>query len=104
MKSGHVGLAIIINKYDGIDLPGDACRLLVIDGLPNIRSEYDAYEQNANHKNRRICSEQIQKIEQGMGRGVRSNTDYCAVVLMGKSLADIIYTSGGLDFFSDANS
>lgn len=50
MKSGHVGLAIIINKYDGIDLPGDACRLLVIDGLPNIRSEYDAYEQNANHK------------------------------------------------------
>lgn len=102
LKSGHVGLAIIINKYDGIDLPGDACRLLVIDGLPNIRSEYDAYEQNANHKNRRICSEQIQKIEQGMGRGVRSNTDYCAVVLMGKSLADIIYTSGGLDFFSDA--
>lgn len=102
LKASHVGLVIIINKYDGVDLPDDACRLLVIDGLPNTRSEYDAYEQNANLRNRRICSEQIQKIEQGMGRGVRSNTDYCAVVLMGKSLADIIYTSNGFDFFSDA--
>lgn len=102
LKNGHVGLTVLVNKYDGIDLPDDACRVLVIDGLPNMRSEYDCFEQNANPLNRRLCSEQIQKIEQGMGRGVRSNTDYCAIVLMGRGLADIIYTSEGYSYFSDA--
>jgi len=30
LKDGHVGLTVLINKYDGIDLPGEACELLVI--------------------------------------------------------------------------
>lgn len=102
LKNEHVGLVVLINKYDGIDLPDDACRILVIDGLPNMRSWYDSYEQNATPSNKRLCSEQIQKIEQGMGRGVRSNTDYCSVVLMGRRLADVLYTSSGYDYFSQA--
>ncbi len=102
LKNEHVGVAVLINKYDGVDLPEDACRLLVIDGLPNMRSYYDAYEQNATPNNKRLCSEQIQKIEQGMGRGVRSNTDYCSVILMGRGLADVLYTSGGYNYFSEA--
>lgn len=102
LKSSHIGLAVLVNKYDGIDLPDDSCRILVIDGLPKMRSEYDCFEQNANPLNKRLCSEQIQKIEQGMGRGVRSNTDYCTIVLMGRGLADIIYTSDGYNYFSEA--
>ena len=102
LTQNHVGLVVIINKYDGIDLPNTACRILAIDGLPTMRSLYDAFEKNATPRNKRLCGEQIQKIEQGMGRGVRSNSDYCAVCLIGRTLADIIYTSGGIDFFSDA--
>ncbi len=34
LRDGHVGLVVLVNKYDGIDLPGDACRILVLDGLP----------------------------------------------------------------------
>src|SRR5699024_10079617 len=30
----HSGIVVIVNRYDGIDLPDDACRLLVIDSLP----------------------------------------------------------------------
>ena len=102
LKAGYIGLVVLINKYDGIDLPEDACRLLVIDGLPQMRSLYDCFEQNATPLSSRLCSEQIQKIEQGMGRGVRSNTDFCVVVLMGRALADTIYTANGFDYFSDA--
>ena len=102
LKAGHVGLTVLINKYDGIDLPDSACRILVIDGLPKMRNEYDSFEQNANPLNRRLCSEQIQKIEQGMGRGVRSNSDYSVVILLGRGLADIIYSSEGIGYFSDA--
>ena len=36
LKAKHVGLTVLINKYDGIDLPGTACELLVIDGLPEV--------------------------------------------------------------------
>jgi len=102
LKTTHVGLTVIINKYDGVDLPETACEILAIDGLPVMRSEYDAFEQNANPTNRRLCCEQIQKIEQGMGRGVRSNTDHCVVFLLGRALVDIIYGSDGYLFFSDA--
>ena len=97
-----VGLTILVNKYDGIDLPDDACRILVIDGLPIMRSEYDIAIQGMNPNDKRICREQIQKIEQGMGRGVRSNNDYCLVVFMGDKLADAIVNQHGEDFFSSA--
>ena len=103
LKSGtHVGLTVLVNKYDGIDLPDGACRILVIDGLPAMRSEYDIIIQSMNPNDKRICREQIQKIEQGMGRGVRSNSDYCVVVLMGDQLAEALVNQNGEQFFSRA--
>lgn len=103
LKNGTFkGLTILVNKYDGIDLPDDACRFLVIDGLPAMRSSYDSVIQGVNPKDKRICREQIQKIEQGMGRGVRSNSDYCVIVFMGDKLADVIVNQGGDHYFSKA--
>lgn len=50
LKSGeHVGKIIFVNRYDGIDLPGDACRMLVIDGLPPLNSIKDRYIQSVAH-------------------------------------------------------
>lgn len=102
LKSGHVGLAVLVNKYDGIDLPDEACRILVIDGLPNMRSEYNSFIQSVNPSSKELLREQIQKVEQGMGRGVRSNNDYCVAVLMGKGLSDIIIRANGKQYFSKA--
>ena len=96
------GLTILVNKYDGVDLPEDACRFLVIDGLPTVQREYDNVVYNMNPNDKRICRELVQKIEQGMGRGVRSNDDYCVVVLMGNKLADVLINQGGETFFSKA--
>lgn len=100
--NGHVGLVVFINKYDGVDLPDDACRILVIDGLPDMRNEYNKFIHNVNPRSNRLISEQVQKIEQGMGRGVRSNNDYCVAVLMGKGLSDIVIRVDGYKFFSKA--
>ena len=46
--------------------------------------------------------EQVQRIEQGMGRGVRSNDDECCVVLMGDELSDVLSRNKGIDYFSAA--
>lgn len=103
LKSGSFkGLTILVNKYDGVDLPEDACRFLVIDGLPAMQREYDIAVHNINPGDKRICRELVQKIEQGMGRGVRSNNDYCIVVLMGNKLADVLVNQSGEQFFSKA--
>lgn len=102
LKERHVGLSIFVNRYDGVDLPDDACRLLIIDGLPPLKSEYDKYIQSIDPASGLLLREQIQRIEQGMGRGVRSNSDSCCVILMGNNLADVLLRNKGISHFSQA--
>lgn len=102
LKRGHIGLMVLVNRYDGIDLPDDACRVLVIDGLPPLRNAKDKYLQSIDETSSILRREQIQRIEQGMGRGVRSNSDSCCIVLMGDNLADVLLRNNGVSFFSNA--
>ncbi len=95
-------LTVFVNKYDGIDLPDDMCRILVIDDLPNLQSEYDKMLYSFDPDNKQLLKRQIQKIEQGMGRGVRSNSDYCVVIFMGNKLSDTLIAMQGKSFFSNA--
>ncbi|WP_421292052.1 DEAD/DEAH box helicase [Aeromonas veronii] len=100
LKKEIVGLTVLINKYDGVDLPGNACRLLVIDGLPNARSLIDKVQQGVLMGSKRNTFQTIQTIEQGMGRGIRSNDDYCTIFLMGRDLTNKLYSNNALDMLS----
>ena len=100
LKNKKVGLVILVNRYDGIDLPKDACRLLVIDGLPDVRRLIDKVNQSILMGSDRVTAQVIQRIEQGMGRGVRSSDDYCAVFLMGKNLTSQLYAENAVEKFS----
>jgi replicative superfamily II helicase len=102
LKDRHVGLTILLNKYDGVDLPGDACRLLIIDDLPNARRYLERYDQAVLQGSGHELTQPIQRIEQGMGRGVRSSEDYCAVVLMGNNLTSQLIMGSGVDKFTEA--
>ena len=102
LKDGHVGVAVLVNKYDGIDLPDSACRILVIDGLPETSGELERLEELALSNTNVVLSRQVQRIEQGMGRGVRSNEDWCVVLLLGWRLADRLYSGGAAEMFSPA--
>lgn len=100
IKNNDKGLYVFVNRYDGIDLPDDACRIIVVDGLPNISNMNDRYEQEIVRKSKRIQREQIQRIEQGMGRGVRSSNDYCLVYLLGNQLTNVLYSDDGYEFLA----
>nr|CEL13538.1 L. lactis predicted coding region ORF00041 [Kibdelosporangium sp. MJ126-NF4] len=102
LRDGHVGLVVLINKYDGIDLPGNACRILALDGLPEAYSALDRIEALALDESDAMITRQIQRIEQGMGRGVRSNDDHCVVLLLGSKLTQRLHKSGGAAKFSPA--
>lgn len=102
LKAGHVGLSVLINKYDGVDLPGDACRILVIDGLPEIYGLIERIEMATLEGTAGQLLRQIQKLEQGMGRGVRASEDYCVVLLLGAKLTQRIHLSDARDKFTSA--
>ncbi|WP_212992926.1 DEAD/DEAH box helicase [Actinoplanes auranticolor] len=91
LRAGHVGLVVLINKYDGIDLPRKACRILALDGLPEAYSALERIEALALDESQAMITRQIQRIEQGMGRGVRSNDDHCVVLLIGPKLTQRLH-------------
>lgn len=96
------GLDILVNRYDGIDLKDDRCRLIVIDGLPNASTNYDQIKECMLSNSDDILREKVQKIEQGMGRGVRSNEDYCGIIIMGSQMPKILYDNKTRKYFSVA--
>ncbi len=92
----------MVNKYDGIDLPGAACRLLVLDGVPTPLSPAESRESLALMGSETYLARRVQRIEQGMGRGIRDAEDYCAVLLMGNELASTLTSPQARAMYSPA--
>lgn len=74
------------NRYDGVDLPGNACRVLVMSGLPKGTTTYDLYRAEVLHGGESIIRVIAQRVEQGIGRGARGGGDYCVVILLGSDI------------------
>lgn len=102
LKENKCGLTVLVNKYDGVDLPREACHILVIDGVPKFKRKVDEVKEAALQGSEDIQNTFIQKIEQGMGRGVRSTDDYCVILLMGDSLINRLYNNNAKDKFTNA--
>lgn len=81
---------VIVNRYDGIDLPDDMCRLLIFDSKPYSESLIDRYEESCRAASEITAMRIARTIEQGMGRSVRGEKDYCVVVLIGEELVKAV--------------
>jgi hypothetical protein len=86
-------------RFDGVDLPDDACRILVIDGTPTgdrICDQIDLIRQrNSPGFNARV----VNRFEQALGRAVRSSADYAAILLVGTDIASFIGRRDVKDLF-----
>lgn len=91
---------VFVNRYDGIDLSGDSCHFLVIDGI----SKGETIKEKANSimrpNSNYLISQKAQTIEQGLGRAVRSGSDFCVVFLMGEDLLQFVAKNKNLKYFS----
>ncbi|WP_338571941.1 helicase C-terminal domain-containing protein [Arachnia propionica] len=97
-----LGLVVLINRYDGVDLPGDVCHVLVVDGLPEAMSGTERVDQSQLAGSELLVARQVQRLEQGMGRATRSNDDHCVVFLLDNRLAERLHGNGARDCFSPA--
>lgn len=102
LKNGHVGLVVIVSRYDGLDIPKKACEILAIDGVPEPKTIAENYEEKILRGVKSVDQRRIRTIEQGMGRGVRSKEDYCVVFLLGADLIKGLYVNNSVQYFSPA--
>lgn len=101
MRSGTQQIPIIfVNRYDGIDLADNMCRLLVIDSLPVFNSLADQYEVSCRKDSDLINIKIAQKIEQGLGRSVRSERDYSVIIIVGAELVRFMNSKKTRKYFS----
>ena len=90
---------VFVNRYDGIDLADNQCRMLVLDSLPSFGNLSDRYEQQCREDSALITTKIAQKIEQGLGRSVRSEKDYSVILIVGEDLVSFVKTSVNQDLF-----
>jgi replicative superfamily II helicase len=96
------GPVIFANRYDGIDLPGDSCRLLAMEGLPAGTSDYELLRAATLYGGATISRMLAQRIEQGIGRGARGAGDHCVVLLIGSDLAGWIAKDANFKLLTSA--
>lgn len=100
MQAGDTyGPLVLANRYDGIDLAGNACRFLIMDNLPQGTTNYDVFRMNV-VADAAVNSLLAQRIEQGIGRGTRGGADYCVIMLIGSKLVGWIGRKKNLDFLT----
>lgn len=100
-QDGQYGKTLVLaNRYDGIDLPDDACRILIIDSLPYFGNMGDIYEEKGRVECEFIRKKIAQKIEQGLGRSVRGEKDFCCIFIIGADLVKFIMSSETRNYFS----
>lgn len=100
LRSGRQRFVAFASRYDGLDLPDDACRVLVLDGMPFGESASARYDGEIPGRPGTAHNRLVHRIEQGMGRPVRSHADFAVVILSGPELAHFVARLDILDLFN----
>lgn len=91
---------VLVNRYDGIDLPDESCRILCLDSLPDYDSLVDDYNRQARPNSTLMRRRLAQRIEQGIGRGIRGVNDWCIVIVIDNALTDFLSEDAKRKFLS----
>ncbi len=101
LLNGHYDKAVcVVNRYDGIDLPDNHCRILILDSKPFSGGLIDRYNESCRPGSKVTAQRTARMIEQGIGRAVRGEKDYCAVILVGGDLVRAVQRGDVKKFYS----
>ncbi len=83
----HAAL-VLNNRYDGLDLPGDACRLEWICGLPGATNPQETFLLNRLGVQSLLRDRIRTRLTQALGRCTRNPTDHAVVIITGNEALD----------------
>ena len=79
---------VLANRYDGVDLPGDTCRVMILAGLPVGQNVYERYLFERLGLLKSFRSTVSSRLTQSFGRIFRGMSDYGVVLLAGNKLLE----------------
>lgn len=88
--SSSPAVLALAGRYDGLDLPGDDCRLLVLSESPTAVGPLEKHLKDRWKMGPVLRRRERTRLVQGLGRCTRDATDYAIIFLMGQSLVDSI--------------
>ena len=94
-------VTVLLNAYDGVDLPDNLCRILCLDSMPSHASLNDKYIQEVRPDSNVIRRQLTQRVEQGIGRGIRGPSDWCIIIATGNKLTSFLLETEKSEFLSN---
>lgn len=83
-------VAVIANRYDGIDLAGDECRLMVVNGLQRATHLQEKFVVTRMPASILFMDRILTRIVQAFGRCTRAANDYAAIIILGEELNNFL--------------
>lgn len=77
---------VLTNRYDGIDLPDDACRLLILAGLPDATNLQERFLSSRLGAEAVLRDRVRTRLTQALGRCTRNPNDFATVIFLGGRL------------------
>ena len=99
-KGEYERTVVLVNRYDGIDLPDTTCRVLIFDGRPFLESLIDLYQELCRPNSEATLMRTVRTIEQGMGRSVRGEKDYSVIIITGADITRLVRDKDTRKFLS----
>lgn len=97
--SANPAVAVVANRYDGIDFPDEDCRLLFVEGLPRATNLQERFLMNRMGASL-LFNERVQtRVLQAIGRCTRSLNDFSAVVVTGEDFPTYLTDRRRRQFF-----
>lgn len=85
-RNADEGVFVLVSRVDGIDLPHDTCRIMVLDGLPSGSSLIERYQWEFLKMLNLHATRIANRLVQLFGRINRGRNDYGAFLIAGKEL------------------
>jgi replicative superfamily II helicase len=99
-QGSYSATLVLVNRYHGVDLPDDTCRILIFDSKPFSENLADRYEEACRPDSATTLMRTVRTVEQGMGRSVRGEKDYSVIVVTGSELTRLLRDKDSRNFLS----
>ena len=94
------GAFILVYRLDGIDLPDDVCRIMIIDGMPTGSSQLERYQWQFLSMQNAYAAKIASRITQVFGRINRGTRDFSVHIIEGRMLNNWLSSDRNLALMS----